>query len=1390
MTSIDATLPEAGDLIGGRFRILEVLGTGGFGTVYRAVQENIGRDVALKFLTPVVAKDPINVERFRREAFHVSQLRHPNTITLYDYGQTEDGLAYMVMEFLEGDALGDIIQSQGGLGWARAAHVYIQVLKSLSEAHRRGLVHRDLKPENIFLCEMFGERDYVKVLDFGVAKMTLADSEDEGDGEEALTRAGRIFGTPLYMAPEQACAEPITPATDVYALGLLLYEMVTGLPPVTGRNRMDVIHKQIRDLVPELSPELEATPMGVLIRKACEKDPTTRYPDAAALLDGFLDAMQAMGIKPTPQGGASRPEVSASHIVPQEVQRAFPHSSTTEESSTPVDDTVLTPLPDTTSNKAGDEIDATHLIEMPATRPEPPPLPRGAPRVEIKRIARQGAPPSEAARPSFPFHARAHSRPRFDLPLIGRDREFDQLVGLARSVQQLSAGQVVLLEGEGGVGKTHLAHAVMSALNEEAVDYSTAAFRRRSLPMEGLRELLAGLWGVSHSERMQVDTTVRQDLRQLGGFSDSEISAIVDFLRPRVVEATDLAQAESGVLFARLERLILRLAERRPIVLALEDVQYADSGSLAFLEYFAVTMRTQACPVMVMLTMRPEERALNPDLEDHLRTIGANVGVSFSRQRLRRLSGKALSVFLDSILPLESRLKERVGWLSQGVPLHAIQIIRYLQNENNLARQGSRWSLKSGNPRKIELPPDLMELMALRVEQAIHKHRDRPQLRRVLEWLSVLGMRVPVDLLKAALGHFESIELEDLERELGALSEEAIARQSLHQNLICVEFENSLLREALLKELREQWSTRGMHQSAAQLKHTFYNERQLEVPLVEIADHWRQAGEMERYRDTLSAAAKRSMNRFDQRGARERYRELLGLLESRGERGELWTEANLAMAELARRFGEFGLAEEHYRRVVDTDSARGSERSRSLRGFAHLLTIQSRFDEATHLYSLALDYSQQIQDVAGVAKALIGLSRVHLTQADALAGQQVRDRLEMMLKTLDDAEVSGQVLLHLAEAAQRRGDHDKRYEYLKRARTSFETSQDRQGLSDALIALGGALMAPSLNAPDRFEIAEQTLREALELKRTIGDRHGLAEAFRQLGQLKLETEDFAQAESLLQQGLNIHQALGTPFNIGASHNAMGILMVMTRRYDKAERHFDAAAEVFGRMGDQVAISQPLTNKGIVLINQRRFAEAQTILREARRLKESLGTSWGLFDLRNNLALVDMWHGELASAERTLRETLRHVDAQGTAEDRAKARSLMGLLQCFLSRLHMAALELGRARADAEDLGMPRVEVFCQANAAFYALLTESHGAYESLIAEVDGHEILADLDREIWLDVLGQLAMHSAELAPSRQAARQLRAVATIWQRFGRAEQTRKLLSLADKLDAEFAPRH
>lgn len=1362
------SLPGIGDLIGGRFRVLEVLGTGGFGTVYRAVQENIGREVALKFLTPAIASDPINVERFRREAYHVSQLRHPNTITVFDYGQTDDGLVYMVLELLRGHALSDVIQDGGEMEWPRVVHVYSQILKSLTEAHQHGLVHRDLKPENIHLCEMFGEKDFVKVLDFGVAKMTLLEDGD-GGGEEQLTKAGRIFGTPMYMAPEQACAEPITPATDVYALGLLLFEMKTGLPPVSGRNRMDVIHKQIRDRVPVLTPDIVGTPMAAVIEKACEKLPHNRYANAAELLVAFMAAAQQM------KDAAGRSAVPARRKsdVPASIMRD------TDDDMTDPNAPMLPPEMLAGLSEVSDAV-ASELVKA-GRRGGPPPLPV-LPGTVSSGAVLSGVGP-----------IRAQTNPRYELPLIGRDGEFAHVTSVIEDAVQRQAGCYLLVEGEGGIGKTHLMQSVGSWALERGGGVSQASFRRRSQAMEAFRELLAGLWGVSHSERMQADRIVRGDLQELGGFTDGEISRIVEFMRPQLHGDADLGVSgvsDSGALFARLERLLLRLAERRPLILILDDVQFADSASLAFLEYFSITLRTHAAPIVVSLLLRPEDVGLNSEVGQSLRTMHGNLGVGFARLGLKRLQGREFGEFLDSVVLLEARLKERIAWLSQGVPLHAMQIIRYLQNENNLVRRGNRWVLRSGSPRKISLPPDLMELMGLRVGQAIARRGDCALLGQVAQWLAVLGMRVPMELLAAIVGHVEGMDLAMLEAHVGALCDEGIVRRVRHQNIDSVEFSSSLLRESILRDLSNHWSSRRMHAAAAQGKATFYGGSQRPVPLVEIADHWRQAGEPVLYRDALYAACRRSMGRFDLRSARDQFRELAVLLEEQGDRGDMWADTQLALAELARRFGEFGLAEEHYRRALEPGGARGREKARALRGFGHLLTVQCRYQEALQNYRQALDWSQQIQDVAGIAKAFVGISRASLMSGDVRGSEQARWRLESMAGSLQEADVRGQVSLHLAEAAQRRGQLMERYEHLVRARESFEISGDRQGLSDSLIMLAGAMMEIDMQAGDRYQRAEGALREALEIKRSIGDRHGVAEAFRHLGQLELERNNFEVAEGLLMQSLTIHQALGAPYTIGATYNGLGLLNLQRRHYGQAAVHFERAGEILGGMGDELARSQALLNKGINAINLRDMPTAQEALEEAWRIKYAHESGWALSDVRNHLAIVAMWYGNFELAESLLTDTLAELSAAGgagTGEERAMARSLLGLLRCFQQRLQQAALELGRAHADAEELNVDSVTIFCQANAAFYSQLTKRAAPHSSELVEVPqallGAQILHTLDREIWLELLENMAIHAVHREKSSLSNRLIGVVGHFWSRFGHEQRGEVLVRQASELE-------
>lgn len=276
---MEPRLPKIGELVAGRYRILQELGQGGYGVVYRARQDAMGRDVAIKILRPEAAKDEVEVERFRREVFHASGLRHPNTITLYDFGET-NGLFYIIMEFLDGVNLRDQLMKEGPLKYNDALNVVTQILKALREAHEHGIVHRDLKPENVFLCNVVDGERVIKVLDFGLSKY-MPGSPDK---EPTLTKDGVIFGTPQYMSPEQAYGQPISPATDIYAVGLLVYEMLTTNTAFSGRSSMEILIKQVSQPIPFLPDPHRETILADLMAICTKKDVKDRFADASEAL--------------------------------------------------------------------------------------------------------------------------------------------------------------------------------------------------------------------------------------------------------------------------------------------------------------------------------------------------------------------------------------------------------------------------------------------------------------------------------------------------------------------------------------------------------------------------------------------------------------------------------------------------------------------------------------------------------------------------------------------------------------------------------------------------------------------------------------------------------------------------------------------------------------------------------------------------------------------------------------------------------------------------------------------------------------------------------------------------------------------------------------------------
>jgi serine/threonine protein kinase len=222
--------PLIGQVVGGRYHIVSLIGEGGMGIVYKAEQRlgSTVRRVAVKTLHAELSRDPSITARFHREVGTVAQLEHPNTVRVYDFGSTDDGTLYIAMEFLDGKALNRVIETESPLEPRRVGQIIRQIAGSLDEAHRQGIIHRDLKPENVLLIERAGEKDVVKLVDFGIAART---ESAEREKEQKLTQQGMVLGTPPYMSPEQFTGKALDLRSDVYSLGVMVYEMLTAQLP-------------------------------------------------------------------------------------------------------------------------------------------------------------------------------------------------------------------------------------------------------------------------------------------------------------------------------------------------------------------------------------------------------------------------------------------------------------------------------------------------------------------------------------------------------------------------------------------------------------------------------------------------------------------------------------------------------------------------------------------------------------------------------------------------------------------------------------------------------------------------------------------------------------------------------------------------------------------------------------------------------------------------------------------------------------------------------------------------------------------------------------------------------------------------------------------------------
>lgn len=299
--------PLVGTTLAGRYVLEEVIGQGGMATVYRARHALVDRTSAVKLVSPLLARDAVVRERFRREARSVQKLAHPNIVEVQDQGVTSDGTSYIVMEYLEGSSLAALIL-RGAVPVERALGIMIQLARGIARAHDLDVVHRDLKPENVFLTQREDGSDLIKVLDFGIAR-SLQDPR--------LTEQGELFGTPQYMAPERIANADSGPSTDLYALGVMFYELVVGQLPFDGNDVTTFFVKHLKDPPPDPRTRAVGIPdsLANLILRLLAKEPNSRPVDAHRVLNDLLDIARECGatipVDPTADPASSRRVVSS-----------------------------------------------------------------------------------------------------------------------------------------------------------------------------------------------------------------------------------------------------------------------------------------------------------------------------------------------------------------------------------------------------------------------------------------------------------------------------------------------------------------------------------------------------------------------------------------------------------------------------------------------------------------------------------------------------------------------------------------------------------------------------------------------------------------------------------------------------------------------------------------------------------------------------------------------------------------------------------------------------------------------------------------------------------------------------------------------------------------------
>ncbi len=1083
----------------GPYRLIRVIGRGGMGAVYLAEHQQTHREVALKVLPPEYAAMPDRVARFLREGMAGARLRHKNIVETYEVGE-DNGAYFIALEYIQGESLRERMD-RGALDLRTSLDIALQVSEALAHAHAHHIVHRDLKPSNIMLTA----DGTAKVMDFGLAKVADA---------SAVTMAGVLMGTAAYISPEQARGDATDGRSDLYSLGVMLYEMISGQLPFSAESTASLIFKHIneqptpvRRLAPEVLPAVDG-----LVWRLLHKQPEQRFQSAVELASAIRLCMEAL---------------DKGTVLP----------ATLFDPTLPSDETLATS----------------------------------------------------------------------QIPLVGREREMTLLRQALDRARQ-SKGGLSLISGEAGLGKTRL----VVETQREAQSAGFLCLTGHCLYQEDPNPYLPFveiLQSYLDTRETMVGTPEADDI------ITHLITRLSNFLPYAANAGTPIAQDALGwadaqtALFETIRQVLTALAQKQPLLLFVDDLQWASVATLRLLHYLARNI--QAAPILLIGTYREEDVQEEAGAEPHpLQEVMRRMSRErlFERITLSPLSREQTDALVKHVLPgapEDADFLARVYAETEGNPFFILEALRMWQEEGQLVYTEAGWRL-IGKPEEMRVPQRVHDVIVRRLQRLDETSRE------ILDVAAVTGRRFTVETISAAL----ALPKVELLRRLGRLEKN-------HQ-LIAFEsgtytFTHHLIRDVLYDELAEPLRVEYHLIIAKRLEELFAGR--LEEVAYDLAHHFYQGADYRtglRYAQMATERAERQWALEEALHFNHLALDSIAHLPSDPHYTRQECELRQRRAALLQVAGDLqgALAELERARALSEQQADAAREAEVLTEIARIHARRSDWDAALQLASRAMAIAEKAGHKPIIAQAL-SVRAIVLFQTgnwdDALDSLRWAEGL---VEGDEHALLRARILGNMGNVLDAQGNKEEAIRHYRQAIRIFEAGG--RLLDSARGSLNLGFVYASMAKPDE---ARACYQDALAIFRKVGDVYHTALTHQHLAELELAQGNIAAAADLCKTARDTFLRIGDELGTADTSRILGRIAARNRDIPQAQKHYAEAIASYGELDDRLNWAETSRELGRFLAESNTTPEALQYLQAAADAYEALGLTKEATETKHEISVL-------------------------------------------------------------------------------------------------------------------------------------------------------------------------